>query len=218
MAYFPFPRTGKRGVPQQFPRRLFEMLEGETKLMELDPVNHHQIISWSDSGKAFKIHNITAFAETILPKYFRTTKHSSFQRNLNLYGFTKVRRGPETDMYAHPSFLRYEPESLVHLRKVTTTDRKRWESATVLTPDMRSVSPTHSSSSAASTVKHTAPLPPMMPQWTLHHNNRVPDTLTFTISPPNKSCDRGKLDLLALAMEQEFAAATTAGVLPMLHT
>ncbi len=84
MAYFPFPRTGKRGVPQQFPRRLFEMLEGEAKLMELDPVNHHQIISWSDSGKAFKIHNITAFAETILPKYFRTTKHSSFQRNLNL--------------------------------------------------------------------------------------------------------------------------------------
>lgn len=238
LAYFPFPRTGKRGVPQQFPRRLYEMLEGEAKLKELDPVHHHEIISWSDSGTAFKIYNATEFADIILPRYFRTSKFSSFQRNLNLvsaylcryvgclgnapirshsrsshqqYGFAKVRRGPETDMYANPAFLRHEPESLVQLRKVTTTDRKRWESVTVLTPDTtRSVSPT----SAAS--KHTSS-PPMMPQWTARLHQRVPETLTIPVSPPNQGCDRGKLDLLALAMEQEFAAATTAGILPMLQ-
>lgn len=84
LAYFPFPRTGKRGVPQQFPRRLYEMLEGEAKLMEIDPVHHRRIISWSDSGKAFRIFNITEFADIILPRYFRTKKFSSFQRNLNL--------------------------------------------------------------------------------------------------------------------------------------
>ena len=42
------------------------------------------VIAWSESGKAFHIRNITEFANTILPKYFRTKKFSSFQRNLNL--------------------------------------------------------------------------------------------------------------------------------------
>jgi HSF-type DNA-binding len=78
-----FPRTGKRGVPQQFPRRLYEMLETETKNMETSAA-YPSIISWSLSGKAFRIVNVSDFASVILPKYFRTTKFSSFQRNLNL--------------------------------------------------------------------------------------------------------------------------------------
>lgn len=79
-----YPRTGKRGVPQQFPRRLYLMLESETKLQASSPSDHNDIISWSDSGKAFKITNVAAFANEVLPKYFRTSKFSSFQRNLNL--------------------------------------------------------------------------------------------------------------------------------------
>lgn len=83
LAQYAFPRTGKRGVPQQFPRRLYEMLDGETKCAEAD-VLHTKIISWSDSGKAFRIHDVSAFAASVLPKYFRTKKFCSFQRNLNL--------------------------------------------------------------------------------------------------------------------------------------
>lgn len=86
---FAFPRTGKRGVPQQFPRRLYEMLDGETKCIELSS-KHPKIISWSTSGKAFRIFNAQEFALTVLPKYFRTTKFSSFQRNLNLVS-SKIR-------------------------------------------------------------------------------------------------------------------------------
>lgn len=113
-ASLPFPRTGKRGlyttsassnsrstpvssisrstptttrnntgVPQQFPRRLFEMLNKETRCVEERP-RYPKVISWSLSGKAFRIYNVADFASTILPKYFRTTKFSSFQRNLNL--------------------------------------------------------------------------------------------------------------------------------------
>ena len=80
-----YPRTGKRGVPQQFPRRLYEMLESEAKLAKESP-NETFVISWSDSGKAFRILDVDQFAETILPRYFRTKKFSSFQRNLNLVG------------------------------------------------------------------------------------------------------------------------------------
>lgn len=107
-----FPKTGKRGVPQQFPRRLYEMLQTESKLTDAS-------IKWSNSGKAFQIYNVQEFTDTVLSKYFRTKKFSSFQRNLNLYGFTKVRSGPDVDMYAHPSFIKFEPERLFKIRKVT---------------------------------------------------------------------------------------------------
>ena len=83
LSQFTFPKTGKRGVPQQFPRRLYEMLDGETKLMEASP-SHPKVIGWSDSGRAFRIYNASEFADSVLPKYFRTKKFSSFQRNLNL--------------------------------------------------------------------------------------------------------------------------------------
>ena len=78
-----YPRTGKRGVPQQFPRRLYEMLQSESKLIEAS-ADHPRIIFWSESGKAFRIADVSEFSATILPKYFRTKKFSSFQRNLNL--------------------------------------------------------------------------------------------------------------------------------------
>jgi hypothetical protein len=83
LASLSFPRTGKRGVPQQFPRRLYEMLDGETKLLAAS-ADHPKVISWSESGKAFRIYDVTEFAASVLPKYFRTKKFSSFQRNLNL--------------------------------------------------------------------------------------------------------------------------------------
>jgi len=83
LTQFTFPRTGKRGVPQQFPRRLYEMLDGEAKLLE-ESKDHKKVISWSDSGKAFRIYDVAEFSASILPKYFRTKKFSSFQRNLNL--------------------------------------------------------------------------------------------------------------------------------------
>jgi len=84
-----YPRTGKRGVPQQFPRRLYLMLESEAKLQATSS-DYESIISWSDSGKAFKITNAASFSSEVLPKYFRTSKFSSFQRNLNLVRCPRV--------------------------------------------------------------------------------------------------------------------------------
>lgn len=116
-----FPKTGKRGVPQQFPRRLYEMLEMETARHEQQHQQRQQqlsvlsgtggympgtaqaslliaqppaaaiaaaanqpLISWSPTGRAFFITDSKLFAELVLPSYFRTSKFSSFQRNLNL--------------------------------------------------------------------------------------------------------------------------------------
>lgn len=78
-----YPRTGKRGVPQQFARRLYEMLQSEAKLASQSK-DEDIYISWSESGFAFRIHDVEGFTSSVLPKYFRTKKFSSFQRNLNL--------------------------------------------------------------------------------------------------------------------------------------
>ena len=45
------------------------------------------------------------------------------------YGFTKVRRGPDTDMYAHQSFIRGKPELLLNLRKCSSASRRKMSSA-----------------------------------------------------------------------------------------
>ena len=86
-----YPRTGKRGVPQQFPRRLYTMLQSETAQQEQEHGNtrennssNYSLIQWSESGQAFRILDIEQFSTYVLPKYFRTSKFSSFQRNLNL--------------------------------------------------------------------------------------------------------------------------------------
>jgi hypothetical protein len=78
-----YPRTGKRGVPQQFPRRLYNMLESEAQL-QLERSDAESLIAWSETGKAFRIEDVNLFSTLVLPKYFRTNKFSSFQRNLNL--------------------------------------------------------------------------------------------------------------------------------------
>ncbi len=80
-----YPRTGKRGVPQQFPRRLYTMLQSETKDRTMVAESKDKpLIQWSQSGRAFHISDIDLFSSHVLPKYFRTSKFSSFQRNLNL--------------------------------------------------------------------------------------------------------------------------------------
>mmetsp|Transcript_17237 Transcript_17237/g.32183 ORF Transcript_17237/g.32183 Transcript_17237/m.32183 type:complete len:187 (+) Transcript_17237:412-972(+) len=185
------------------------MLDGETKLCEASAA-HPRVICWSNSGKAFRIYDTTEFANVVLPKYFRTKKFSSFQRNLNLYGFTKIRRGPDVDMYAHPSFVRDTPHTLLELRKITNGGRKRPTEEVTTKYSSRTVSPL---STLHHHVEHepTSPVTgipkiivPKVQQW------GSSTVYSSTVSRPSvlspvRAADRGKLDLLAMALEQEAA-------------
>jgi hypothetical protein len=57
------------------------------------------VVCWLPHGKAFIIYKKKAFASTVLPKYFKATKFTSFTRKLNRWGFTRVTRGPEMGRY-----------------------------------------------------------------------------------------------------------------------
>eukprot|EP00613_Pedinella_sp_CCMP2098_P002393 CAMPEP_0171623408 /NCGR_PEP_ID=MMETSP0990-20121206/17926_1 /TAXON_ID=483369 /ORGANISM="non described non described, Strain CCMP2098" /LENGTH=515 /DNA_ID=CAMNT_0012189601 /DNA_START=258 /DNA_END=1805 /DNA_ORIENTATION=+ len=103
-----YPRTGRRGAPQVFPRKLYEILSQENT----------DTVSWNQLGTNFVIADMEDFTENILMHYFRHTKYSSFQRQLNLYGFRKVAKGPDTGAYAHEAFLRDQPGRLEYVRRL----------------------------------------------------------------------------------------------------
>ena len=94
-----------------FPVKLHQALER----IEEDGLAH--IISWQPHGRSFIIHQPPQFKD-ILPMYFPTiSKVTSFQRQLNLYGFKRLTRlGPDKGCYYHECFLR---------RKVFLTARMR---------------------------------------------------------------------------------------------
>lgn len=77
-----------------FPRKLYNLIEAEP----------NNLIEWSGDGKSFMIHDENQFCVQVLPKYFRHTRLTSFQRQLNLYGFRRLTKGPDTGAYYHPLF------------------------------------------------------------------------------------------------------------------
>jgi len=48
-------------------------------------------VCWAPGGDSFLITDVERFSETILPKYFKHSKFASFVRQLNFYGFRKIR-------------------------------------------------------------------------------------------------------------------------------
>jgi len=91
------------GVSVSFPIKLHSVLDQ----VEADGLTH--VVSWQPHGRAFVVHKSKEFVETVLPHYFRQTKLTSFQRQLNLYGFFRLTRGPDAGGYYHELFLRGKP-------------------------------------------------------------------------------------------------------------
>lgn len=86
---------GNASSNETFPCKLARMLNKA----EEDGNSH--ILSFTPSGRAFKIHNHSEFAAKIMPKFFATCRLSSFQRQLSLYGFRRVQDGPDKGAYHH---------------------------------------------------------------------------------------------------------------------
>uniref|UniRef100_A0A7S2YLZ9 HSF-type DNA-binding domain-containing protein n=1 Tax=Entomoneis paludosa TaxID=265537 RepID=A0A7S2YLZ9_9STRA len=93
----------KGGVAVAFPLKLHAILDQ----VEQDGLAH--VISWQAHGRCFVIHQPKEFVDNVMPKYFRQTKLTSFQRQLNLYGFCRLTRGADSGGYYHELFLRGKP-------------------------------------------------------------------------------------------------------------
>ena len=48
-------------------------------------------IGWTAEGDSFSIKSVSKFTEDVLPIYFKHKNFASFIRQLNMYGFRKIR-------------------------------------------------------------------------------------------------------------------------------
>lgn len=100
------------GVTEPFPEKLHRMLE------EVKKDGKDDIISFFSHGRAFAVHDPDRFISEVMPKYFKQSRLSSFQRQLNLYGFTRITSGSDAGGYYHELFLQGRPNLAVHMRRV----------------------------------------------------------------------------------------------------
>jgi hypothetical protein len=57
-------------------------------------------------GRCFLVHKPKEFVDEIMPTFFRQSKLTSFQRQLNLYGFSRITVGRDRGGYYHELFLK----------------------------------------------------------------------------------------------------------------
>mmetsp|Transcript_27448 Transcript_27448/g.42063 ORF Transcript_27448/g.42063 Transcript_27448/m.42063 type:complete len:367 (+) Transcript_27448:93-1193(+) len=96
------PVISKGGVTVPFPMKLHGLLE------QIDSVEPELsgIVSWLPHGRSFLVHKPKEFANSVLPRFFQQKKYASFQRQLNLYGFSRITQGADRGSYYHEYFLR----------------------------------------------------------------------------------------------------------------
>jgi hypothetical protein len=115
-----------------FPWRLHQMLE----ITEASGVK--AIVSWLPDGKHFKVHDIKAFLEEIVPQFFKQKSYKSFQRQLLIYGFSRVLKGPSRGAYYHPKFIKKDRKLTHDIVRIKAPQRKQSTHAKVSSEMMSS--------------------------------------------------------------------------------
>lgn len=106
----------KRGWVAPFLLHLHQMLRRE------DP----KIIRWAEDGMAFQILDKEAMTSQILPKYFKNKNFSSFQRQLNYFGFRKWSKArAQFPTYSREHFTRDNYSEMSLVKRQSKKSRKR---------------------------------------------------------------------------------------------
>lgn len=80
-----------------------------------------EIGGWSEKGDTVVIKDVKAFSEKVIPTAYKHNNFSSFVRQLNFYGFRKVKseslQNPNWWEFRHPSFVRGKPQLLSEIKR-----------------------------------------------------------------------------------------------------
>ncbi|KAI8831518.1 hypothetical protein BJ741DRAFT_667844 [Chytriomyces cf. hyalinus JEL632] len=120
------PNSRKRShcaVVSDFVSKLFSAISGD---------HFKNQIRWSEAGDSFIVMDQFAFAREVMPRLFSHTNYQSFVRQLNKYGFHKLKTGDPkigsmgamTAEFQHASFLRGHPEFLGEITRKKNVVRK----------------------------------------------------------------------------------------------
>jgi hypothetical protein len=100
-----------------FPMKLYDIL--------CNPEFSHAI-SWMPHGRSWKVLNKEYFMAEICPQYFSQSRFESFIRQVNGWGFKRLRReGPDRSSYYHENFLRGFPHLIEQLRRPSPGEKAR---------------------------------------------------------------------------------------------
>eukprot|EP00934_Nitzschia_sp_Nitz4_P003006 Nitzschia sp. Nitz4//scaffold678_size1775//462//1154//NITZ4_009315-RA/size1775-processed-gene-0.11-mRNA-1//-1//CDS//3329556436//2996//frame0 len=99
---------------ETFPMKLFRMLE------EMESEGSDDIVSFVSEGRAFSIHQRKKFVSDVMPRYFATSRISSLQRQLNLYGFRRLTDGSDKGAYFHESFQKGQKKMCQSIKRKKT--------------------------------------------------------------------------------------------------
>jgi hypothetical protein len=83
-----------------FPWKLHDMLDA----VEKEGLEH--IVSWQPHGRSFTVYKPREFVDKVLKRFFTQSQYPSFQRQLNLYGFSRFAHGRDKGAYYHSCFVR----------------------------------------------------------------------------------------------------------------
>ena len=101
---------------QKFIKQLRIILDNEDK----------NIINWGKNNCSFEIYDINKFETEILPKYFKSNKFKSFQRQLNYFNFKKLTKTQSlVCAFKNTNFKRFNNSYLKYLDKNYDYDNKR---------------------------------------------------------------------------------------------
>jgi hypothetical protein len=118
-----------RGSPElynccfTFPKMLLKMLE------DAESKDFENIVSWVPGQKnLFRVYDSERFTHEIAPLYFKCTQYKSFQRQLNLYGFSRIKTGLHTGGYMHEMLVRGNPELCDYMIRTKVKGKKSFGS------------------------------------------------------------------------------------------
>jgi hypothetical protein len=94
-----------------FPEILFAILSNQ---------HLEDIITWMPHGRSFTILDRNKFVQSVLPVYFKASRMASFAKQLNAYGFVKIKQGVNQYTYYHPFFLRGLPHLVKNIKRNPT--------------------------------------------------------------------------------------------------
>ncbi|CAH0477393.1 unnamed protein product [Peronospora belbahrii] len=85
-----------------------------------------KIIRWVEDGMAFQILDKAAMTSQVLPKYFKNKNFSSFQRQLNYFGFRKWSKArAQFPTYSREHFKRDNFSEMLLVKRQSKKSRKR---------------------------------------------------------------------------------------------
>lgn len=187
--------TGKKDEIPVFLKKTFHMINS------CDP----DIATWSEDGYTFIVKDPDTFASDIIPQFFKHNNFSSFVRQLNFYGFRKIKSDSirlvdDHDdslkwwRFKHENFIRGRPDLLKEIKKASQVNAADQEEVDKLKEEVSYLRAEMSKMSAmvqqmAATLNHMSGFPVEEPS-----NKRRKLEADHVGSVPIEQCDMPRLE------------------------